>query len=136
MKKINGNVSSSSENRSSMRVAIKQITSVVQSRGNFELIQGDKKAASITIKIIDLSTGGLCMESKRALLKGVSFDLEIPKIKNLDSTILECEVTRSIFREDPRFHVNLGTDRDKSYYEVGLKFKKPNTSYLKKLLVS
>ena len=29
--------------------------------------------------------------------------------------------------------MNMGTAQDKSYYEIGLKFKAPNTSYLKQL---
>ena len=29
--------------------------------------------------------------------------------------------------------MNMGTAQDKSYYEIGLKLKAPNTSYLKQL---
>ena len=52
-------------------------------------------------------------------------DLEIPKIKNLDTNTVRCECTRSTFREDPLYN--------KSYHEVGLKFEQPNTEYLKQL---
>ena len=53
---------------------------------------------------------------------------------HLESNLLACEVTRSIFREDPRYYINMGTAQDKSYYEIGLKFKTTNTNYLKKLI--
>ena len=70
---------------------------------------------------------------KKTLKLGVKFELEMPKIMHLESNLLTCEVTRSIFREDPRYYMNIGTAQDKSYYEIGLKFKAPNTSYLKQL---
>ena len=122
------------DNRNSIRVGIKKITSIVKSSGgDYEVIQGDDKAKAATINIVDISMGGLCIESKRNIKPGVTLDLEIPKVKNLDATIIACEVTRSAFREDPLFYKNLGTDQDKSYYEIGLKFKIPNTEYLKEL---
>ena len=43
----------------------------------------------------------------------------------LESNLLACEVTRSIFREDPRYYMNIGTVQDKSYYEIGLKIQSP-----------
>ena len=86
-----------------------------------------------TVRIVDLSTGGLCIDSKKPLKSGVNFELEIPEIKHLKSNVLTCEVTRSIFREDPQCYLNMGTAKDKSYYEIGLKFKAPNTNYLKQL---
>ena len=70
---------------------------------------------------------------KKTLKLGVKFELEMPKIMYLESNLLACEVTRSIFREDPRYYMNIGTVQDKSYYEIGLKLKAPNTSYLKQL---
>ena len=121
------------DHRKFIRVGIKQLTSIVHNNGDFELVEGAKNFKSAKINITDISYGGLCIESKESLQGGVSFDLEIPKIKNLEGAIIECEVTRSIFREDPLYHVNLGTDRDKSTYEIGLKFKAPNTEYLKQL---
>ena len=71
---------------------------------------------------------------KKTLKLVVKFQLEMPKIMHLESNLLVCEVTRSIFREDPRYCMNIGTAQDKSYYEIGLKFKTPNTNYLKQLL--
>ena len=71
---------------------------------------------------------------KKPLKLGMNFELKIPKIMQLESNLLACEVTRSIFREDPRYYINMGTAQDKSYYEIGLKFINPNTNYLKQLL--
>ena len=47
-----------------------------------------------TIRIVDLSIGGLCIESKKTLKLGVKFELEMPKIIHLESNLLTCEVTR------------------------------------------
>ena len=47
------------------------------------------------------------------------------EIMYLESNLLACEVTRSIFREDPRYYMNIGTAQDKSYYEIGLKIQSP-----------
>ena len=71
---------------------------------------------------------------KKTLKLGMNFELKIPTIMHLESNLLACEVTRSIFREDPRYYINTGTAQDKSYYEIGLKFKNPNTNYLQQLL--
>ena len=121
------------DHRKFIRVGIKQLTSIVHNSGDFELVEGAENFKSAKISITDISYGGLCIESKHKLQTGVSFNLEIPKMKSLDSSVVECEVTRSIYREDPLLHVNFGTDRDKSIYEIGLKFKAPNTEYLKQL---
>ena len=122
------------EQRASLRVGIKRLTSIIKKGGGYELIQGDKETKTTTIRIVDISSGGLCIESKKTLKSGVNFELEIPEIMHLESNVLTCEVTRSIFREDPRCYLNMGTAKDKSYYEIGLKFKIPNTNYLKQLL--
>ena len=122
------------EQRASLRVGIKRLTSIIKKGGGYELIQGDKETKTITIRIVDISSGGLCIESKKTLKSGVNFELEIPEIMHLESNVLTCEVTRSIFREDPRCYLNMGTAKDKSYYEIGLKFKSPNTEYLKEFL--
>ena len=122
------------EQRTSLRVGIKKLTSIIRKGGDYELIQGDKETKTTTIRIIDISSGGLCIESKKTLKSGVKFELEMPEIMHLESNVLTCEVTRSIFREDPRYYLNMGSANDKSYYEIGLKFKTPNTNYLKQLL--
>ena len=122
------------DSRNSIRVGIKKLTSIVKGDGgDYEVIQGDDKAKPASINIVDISMGGLCIESKRNIKPGVTLDLKIPKVENLDATTIACDVTRSLFREDPLFYKNLGTDQDKSYYEIGLKFKIPNTEYLKEL---
>ena len=121
------------DHRNHIRVSIKQLPSIVHKYGDFEVIEGSDKFNSAKINITDISYGGLCIESKHKLQTGVLFNLEIPKLKSLEGSVVECEVTRSIFREDPLYHVNLGTDRDKSTYEIGLKFKVQNTEYLKEL---
>lgn len=122
------------EQRSSLRVGIKQLCSIIKKGHGHELIKGDNKMVVATIRIVDISSGGLCIESKTILKSGVNFELEMPEIMHLESNVLTCEVTRSIFREDPRYYLNMGTAKDKSYYEIGLKFKIPNTNYLKQLL--
>ena len=122
------------EQRTSLRVGIKRLASIIKKGGGYELIQGDKETKTTTIRIVDISSGGLCIESKKTLKSGVNFELEMPEIMHLESNVLTCEVTRSIFREDPRYYLNMGTAQDKSYYEIGLKFKIPNTNYLKQLL--
>ena len=112
------------DKRISLRVGIKQLTSIIKKGHAHELVKGDNKMGVATIRIVDLSTGGLCIESKKTLKLGVKFELEIPKIMHLDSNLLVCEVTHSIFREDPQYHMN---------YEIGLNFETPNTNYLKQL---
>ena len=112
--------------RAFIRVGIKQLTSIVRaSGGDYEVVEGDEKTVFTRVKILDISTGGLCIEAKHQIKEGVSFDLEIPKIKNLDTHTIRCECTRSIFREDPLYN--------KSFHEVGLKFEQPNNKYLKQL---
>ena len=112
--------------RAFIRVGIKQLTSIVRaSGGDYEVVEGDEKTVFTKVKILDISTGGLCIESKNQIKEGVPFDLEIPKIKNLDTYAIRCECTRSIFREDPLYN--------KSFHEVGLKFENPNNKYLKQL---
>ena len=118
----------------SLRVGVKKLTTIVKNDKGYETVPGDNKPTTIEIKIVDVSTGGLCIESKYNLKSGVAFDLEILKIKNLDAATLRCETTRSIFREDPLYHTNLGTDKANSYYETGLKFKSPNTEYINQLV--
>jgi hypothetical protein len=120
--------------RTSLRVGIKQLTSIIKKGHGHELIEGKNKMEVAIIRIVDISSGGLCIETKKTLKLGMSFELNMPKIMHLESNLLACEVTRSIFREDPRYYINTGTAQDKSYYEIGLKFKIPNTNYLKQLL--
>ena len=117
----------------SLRVRVKKLTTIVKNDKGYETVPGDKKPTTIGIKIVDISTGGLCIASKYRLNKGVMLELEIPKIATLDAMILTCEVTRSIYIEDPQYYINMGTDKDKSYYKLGLKTKNQH-KYLKQLL--
>ena len=117
----------------SLRVRVKKLTTIVKNDKGYETVSGDKKPTTIGIKIVDISTGGLCIASKYSLNEGVILELEIPKIATLDAMILTCEVTRSIYIEDPQYYINMGTDKDKSYYKIGLKTKNQH-KYLKQLL--
>ena len=117
----------------SLRVRVKKLTTIVKNDKGYETVSGDKKPTTIGIKIVDISTGGLCIASKYNLNEGVMLELEIPKIATLDAMILTCEVTRSIYIEDPQYYINMGTDKDKSYYKMGLKTKNQH-KYLKQLL--
>ena len=117
----------------SLRVGVKKLTTIVKNDKGYETGPGDNKPTTIEIKIVDISTGGLCVESKYCLKEGMMLELEIPKIATLDAMILTCEVTRSIYIEDPQYYINMGTDKDKSYYKIGLKTKNQH-KYLKQLL--
>ncbi len=117
----------------SLRVRVKKLTTIVKNDKGYETVSGDKKPTTIGIKIVDMSTGGLCIASKYSLNEGVMLELEIPKIATLDAMILTCEVTRSIYIEDPQYYINMGTDKDRSYYKIGLKTKNQH-KYLKQLL--
>jgi len=116
----------------SLRVRVKKLTTIVKNDKGYETVPGDKKPTTIGIAIVDISAGGLCIASKYCLNKGVMLELEIPKIATLDAMILTCEVTRSIYIEDPQYYINMGTDKDKSYYKIGLKTKNQH-KYLKQL---
>ena len=117
----------------SLRVGVKKLTTILKNNKGYETVPGDNKPTTIGIKIVDISTGGLCIESKYCLKEGMMLELEIPKIATLDAMILTCEVTRSIYIEDPQYYINMGTDKDKSYYKLGLKTKNQH-KYLNQLL--
>ena len=55
------------DQRASLRVGIKQLTSIIKKGHAHELVEGDNKMGVATIRIVDLSTGGLCIESKKHL---------------------------------------------------------------------
>ena len=74
------------DQRASPRVGIKQLTSIIKKGHTHELVKGDNKMGVATIRIVDLSTGGLCIESKQTLKLGVKFELEIPKLCTLKAT--------------------------------------------------
>ena len=111
------------EKRKYLRVTIKQLTSIIRQDGVYELIKQSPKATNNLINLKDISTGGLRIAStKEEFKKGVSCNLKMQKIKNLDSRTIKCEVTRASFE-----------DGDYAY-DIGLRFVPQNTDYLKKLV--
>jgi hypothetical protein len=111
--------------RTSLRVGIKKLTSIIKIGTQYEVVEGDHKTIIKDIKVMDMSTGGLCIHSNEPIEIDVSFDLEIFKTENLGANIIRCISIRSDFNEDPLYN--------KSYYEIGIRFEKPNTDYLKNL---
>ena len=74
------------------------------------------------INVKDISVGGLRIESKLAIKKGLFLELSIPKIQTLNASVVKCEVTRSQFQDGTHYH------------DIGLRFRPPNTEYLRQLL--
>ena len=111
------------KNRESIRTQIRGLTSIVKNHGGiFELRKEHKKTTLIEIDVKNISTGGLCLNSKYEFSKDQVFELIIPKIKTLDREVVKCQVTRALFKEG-------------AYnYEIGLKFIPPNTDYLNQLI--
>ena len=111
------------EKRKFLRIGVKQLTSIIKSTGgDYELIKESSESTSTLINVKDISVGGLRIESKLEIKKGLFLELAIPKIKNLKAAVVKCEVTRSQFR-DGEYH-----------HEVGLRFRPANTDYLQQLL--
>ena len=106
------------EKREFLRTKVKRLTSIVQHEGVYKLIEEDKVSTPTLINVKDISTGGLRIFSEYELMKGTFINLTIPNIETLDSLILKCEAIRSLFD---------GTN----YYDIGLRFRPPNTDYLK-----
>ena len=113
-----------SQNRAHFRVSIDRLTSVIKNNdGNYEVVEKSAKPLDTYINIVDVSVGGLRIESsKEQFKKGTSCEIVLPKVKDLDGKKLKCEVTRSMFIEST------------SFYDVGLKFTPANTDYLKKFM--
>ena len=74
------------------------------------------------INVKDISVGGLRIESKLEVKKGLFLELAIPKIKTLDAAVVTCEVTRSQFKDGQYYH------------DIGLRFRPSNTEYLKQFI--
>ena len=111
------------EKRKFLRIGVKKLTSIIKSRGgSYELIEESSKSASTLIDVKDISVGGLRIESKLEIKKGISLELAIPKVKTLDAAVVICEVTRSRFSDGQYYH------------DIGLRFKPPNTEYLRQLI--
>ena len=113
-----------SDKREYFRVSVGRLTSVIKnSGGTFEVVDKSIKPLDTYINIKDVSLGGLRIESaKEEFKKGTSCEIVLPKVKDLDSKKLKCEVTRAKFIEANYFH------------DVGLKFIPANTDYLKQFV--
>ena len=112
-----------SENREFFRVSLSRLTSVIRNGGTFEVVEKSIKPLDTFIELKDVSTGGLRIESaKEQFKKGTSCEIVLPKIKDLDSKKLKCEVTRATFIEANFIH------------DIGLRFVPPNTDYLKQFV--
>ena len=113
------------EKRKFLRSGVKKLTSIIKSRGgSYELIEESSKATPVAIVIHDISLGGVCITLDQELKVEALIDLEIPKIGELDATVINCEVARSVFKLIETKHL----------YEVGLQFKNRNVEYLKKFI--
>ena len=110
------------EKREFIRTKVRRLTSIVKHEGIYKLIEEDEISTPTLTNIKDISTGGLRIISKYELMKGAFVDLTIPDIETLDSAVVKCEITRSLF------------DGDNYTYDIGLRFKPPNTGYLKQLV--
>ena len=134
--------------RKFIRVGIRPLNSIIRNeQGEYVAIKESNKAATTSIMIHDISLGGACITLYQELKKEALIDLELPKIKNLDSEVLNCKVTHSAFVDaDPMLSISSSTGssidkenqddqyKDKSYYQVGLKFNNQNFDYLKKFI--
>mgnify|MGYP002525044878 CR=1 FL=1 len=85
------------------------------------MIEEEKISTPAQINIKDISTGGLRIISEYGLMKGLFIDLTIPDIETLDSAKVKCEVIRSL-------------SDGATYPDIGLRFRPPNTGYLKQLV--
>ena len=110
------------EKREFLRTKVKRLTSIVQHEGVYKLIEEDEISTPAPTSVKDISTGGLRIFSEYKLMKGTFINLTTPNIETLDSAIVKCEVTRSLF------------DDDNLTYGIGLRFRPPNTDYLKQLV--
>ena len=113
-----------SQNRAHFRVSIDRFTSVIKNNdGNYEVVEKSAKPLDTYINIVDVSVGGLRIESSKEKFKiGTSCEIVLPKVKDLDGNKLKCEVSRARFVDST------------SRYDVGLRFVPPNTDYLKKFM--
>ena len=110
------------EKREFIRTKVRRLRSIVKHEGAYKLIEEDEIPTPAPTNVNDISTGGLRIISEYELMKGAFIDLTIPGIETLYSTVVKCEVIRSLF------------DGDNHTYELGLRFKPPNTGYLKQLV--
>ena len=113
-----------SNKRKYFRVSVGRLPSLVKtSSGAYEVVDKSIKPLDTYINIKDVSVGGLRIESaKEEFKKGTSCEIVLPKVKDLDSKKLKCEVTRAKFIKSIWVH------------DIGFKFMPPNTDYLKQFM--
>jgi len=113
-----------SEQREFFRVSVGRLNSVIRNEsGAFEVVEKSIKPLDTFIELKDVSTGGLRIESaKEEFKKGTPCEIVLPKIKDLDSKKIKCEVSRATFVEANYVH------------DIGLRFVPPNTDYLKQFV--
>ena len=121
-----GVTNATAENRVSIRVKVRQLADIVSIGGEYQNIKEEANASFKNITIVDISSGGVCLEIDKKLIPGSKINLTIPPIKNLPKSTIECKVTRS-----KSFIGDYLTGIIK--YNVGLKYNTPNTEYLNKL---
>ena len=109
------------EKKDFIRTKVRRLTSIVKHEGAYKLIEEDEIYTPTPINVKDISTGGLRIISEYELLKGLFIDLTIPDIETLHSAIVKCQDIRSLFD-------------GANYYDIGLRFRPPNTGYLKQLV--
>ena len=109
------------EKREFIRTKVRRLTSIAKHEEAYKLIEKDEIYTPTPINVKDISTGGLRIISEYELLRDSFINLTIPDIETLNSAIVKCEVIRSLFD---------GTN----YYDIGLRFRPPNTGYLKQLV--
>ena len=106
------------EKREFIRTKVRRLTSIVKHEGAYELIEEDEISTPTLINVKDISTGGLRIISEYELMKGAFIDLTIPDIETLDSAKVKCEVISSL-------------SDGANHHDIGLRFRPPNTGYLK-----
>ena len=112
------------DKRVSIRVKVRQLADIVNIGGEYQNIKEEVNASLKNITIVDISSGGMCLEIEKQLIQGSKLNLTIPIIKKLPKSTIECTVTRSVicsYLDGP------------IKYLVGLKYNAPNTVYLNNL---
>ena len=121
-----GVTNATAENRVSIRVKVRRLADIVSIGGEYQNIKEEANASFKNITIVDISSGGVCLEIDKKLIPGSKINLTIPPIENLPKSTIECKVTRS-----KSFIADYLTGIIK--YNVGLKYNTPNTEYLNNL---
>ena len=117
------------------RVDIRQLSSIVlNEEGKYESIEEGAEGTNYSGVIRDISWGGVRATLNQELKVGAFIELEIPKAGELDATVIKCEVTRSICKNDSDDPFISKEGHAERYYEVGLRFKNHNLDYVKRYI--